>query len=75
LEGPRENFLTNAKSRILLKMIIVAQLAKKLPRFYGTGRFITVFSRARRWILSQMNPSVAYIVPKNPPNSEALCIT
>jgi len=38
--------------RALLEKIIVAQLVKKFPTFYGTRRFIIVFTRARQWSLS-----------------------
>jgi hypothetical protein len=34
-------------SRDLLEKLIVAELVKKLPAFYGTRRLITVFKRAR----------------------------
>jgi hypothetical protein len=43
--------------RVLLEKLIVTQLVKKFPTFYGTRRFITKFTRARhrsipwaRWI-------------------------
>jgi hypothetical protein len=39
-------FLTNS-SRGRLEKLIVTQLVKKFPQFYGTRSFITVFSRAR----------------------------
>jgi len=32
--------------------LIVAQLAKTFPSFYGTRRFITVFTTACHWTLS-----------------------
>jgi hypothetical protein len=38
--------------RDLLEKLIVTQLVKKFPAFYGTWRFITVFTRARHWSLS-----------------------
>jgi len=41
-------------SPILLEKLIVAQLVKKFLAFFGTRRFITVFSRSRQW--RQMNP-------------------
>jgi hypothetical protein len=42
---------------VVLKKVIVGQLVKTLPAFYGTRRFIAVFTRARRGtLLSQMNP-------------------
>jgi len=34
------------RSRVLLDMLTVTQLLNKLPTFYGTRRFITVFTRA-----------------------------
>ena len=51
-------------SRILLEKLTEAQLVKKFPAFYGTRRFITVFTRARHlslswtsWIQSMPPPS------------------
>jgi hypothetical protein len=37
---------------VLLGQLIVAQLSKEFPAFYGTRMFITVFIRARQWSLS-----------------------
>jgi hypothetical protein len=37
---------------VLLWKLIVAQLVKKLPTFYGTRKSTTTFTRARHWILS-----------------------
>jgi hypothetical protein len=39
-------------SQVLLEKPPVAQLLKNLPTFYGTKRFITVFTRALHWSLS-----------------------
>jgi hypothetical protein len=39
-------------SRALLEKLIVTQIVKKFPVFYGTRRFITVFTRAHHWFLS-----------------------
>jgi len=36
----------------VLEKLIVTQLVKRFPAFYGTRRFITVFARARHWPLS-----------------------
>jgi len=36
-------------SRVLLKELIITQLAKNFPIFCGTLRFITVFTTARHW--------------------------
>jgi hypothetical protein len=33
-------------SRVLLEKLTVTQLVKKFPAFYGTRRFITVFTKA-----------------------------
>jgi hypothetical protein len=38
--------------RVLLEKIIVSQLVKKFPAFFGTQRFITMFTRACHWSLS-----------------------
>jgi hypothetical protein len=34
------------RSRVFLEKLIVTQLVKAFPAFYGTQRFITVFTRA-----------------------------
>jgi hypothetical protein len=47
----RHNWLT-PWSRVCLEKLVVTQLVKKFPAFYGTRRFITVFTRARHWSLS-----------------------
>jgi hypothetical protein len=39
-------------SRILLEKLTVAQLVKRFPVFYGTQRFITVFTKVRHRSLS-----------------------
>jgi hypothetical protein len=39
-------------SRGVLEKLTVSQLAKKFPAFYGTGRFIIAFTRARHLSLS-----------------------
>jgi len=39
-------------SRVLLEKLTVTQLVKITPAIYGARRFITVFTRARRWTLS-----------------------
>jgi hypothetical protein len=36
-----------AWSRVILEKLIIAQIIKKFPAFYGTRRIITVFTRAR----------------------------
>jgi len=40
------------EQRVLLKKLTVTQLVNKFPEFYGTSRFITVFTTARKWPLS-----------------------
>jgi hypothetical protein len=39
-------------SRFPLEKLIVAQLVKKIPRYCGSQRFITVFTRGHNWSLS-----------------------
>jgi hypothetical protein len=39
-------------SRVLVEKLTVTQLVKIFPTFYGTRRFIIVFTRARHWSLS-----------------------
>jgi len=38
--------------RFLVEKLTVTQLVKKFPTFYGSQRFITVFTRACHWTLS-----------------------
>jgi hypothetical protein len=47
----------------LLEKLIVTQLVKKFPTFYGFHRFITMFTTAhhRSLFLSQMNPIHAFL--------------
>jgi len=45
------NYLT-PWNRILLEKLLVTQLVKKFPAFYGIRKFITVFTRVRHWSLS-----------------------
>jgi len=53
------NYLTNKQtnkqtlwSSVLRKKLIVTQLLKKLPTFFGTRRFITVFTKTNHLSLS-----------------------
>jgi len=39
-------------SRVLLEKLIVTKLVKKIPTFYGSKRFIIMFTRAYHWLLS-----------------------
>jgi hypothetical protein len=39
-------------TRALLDKLRATHIVKKFPSFYGTRRFITVFTRARKWSLS-----------------------
>jgi hypothetical protein len=43
---------TSVSSRVLLEKLTVTQLFKKFPTFYGTRRFITMFTTAHYWSLS-----------------------
>jgi hypothetical protein len=40
-------YMNNAMGRVLLEKLIASQLVKEFPAFYGTRRFITVFTKAR----------------------------
>jgi hypothetical protein len=44
--------LTNSMEQSPLEKLIVTQLVKKFPDFYGTRRFITMFTRVCHWSLS-----------------------
>jgi hypothetical protein len=41
-----------AWSRIILEKLLVTLLVKRFPTFYGTWRFITIFTRAHHWSIS-----------------------
>jgi hypothetical protein len=45
-----------SRSWALPKKLTIVQLLNKLPAFYGTRRFITVFTRALHWSLSWASP-------------------
>jgi hypothetical protein len=47
-----ENNWLTPWSRALLEKPSVEQLLKNLPTFYGTRRFISVYTRALHWFLS-----------------------
>jgi hypothetical protein len=46
------NSLTHSWSWALLEKLPIVQPLKKFPAFYGTRRFITMFTRAIHWSLS-----------------------
>jgi hypothetical protein len=43
----------NSCSRVILEKLVFAQLIGIFPAFYGTRRFITVFTRTRHWSQSR----------------------
>jgi hypothetical protein len=45
-------YLLTPWCRILFEELIITQLVKKYSAFYGTRKFITVFTQARHWTLS-----------------------
>jgi hypothetical protein len=50
-----KHYLTNIltpRSRTILEKLMFTKLVKKFPDFYGTRRFITVFTKTRHWYLS-----------------------
>ena len=42
------SYLLTPWSRVILEKLIGSKLVKKFPAFYGTRRFITIFTRARK---------------------------
>jgi hypothetical protein len=50
------SLLTHSWSWVLLEKPPIVQLLKNFPAFYGTRRFITLFTRALHLSLSQINP-------------------
>jgi hypothetical protein len=48
---PVSDYLSQ-RTRVLLQKLTVTQPVKKFLAFYGTRRFITVFTTARQWSLS-----------------------
>jgi hypothetical protein len=55
------NLLTPC-SRVLLAKLTCFQLVKKFPAFYGTRRFITAITSARRLPLHYQSRSEAYYI-------------
>jgi hypothetical protein len=53
--------LLTPRSKVVLEQLTDSQLVKKLPAFYGTGRFITGFARAYHLFLSRASP--CYPIP------------
>jgi len=51
--SPDQVFELTACSRAHLEKLIVTQLVMKFPVFYGTQKFITMFTRAHHWSLSR----------------------
>ena len=50
------DYLLTPWSRVRLENLIHSQLVKKFPAFYGIGRIITTFTRARHLTLSWATP-------------------
>jgi hypothetical protein len=47
-------------SQVLLQKPIISQKTKKLPAFYRSKSFSTVFTKARQWtLISQTNPVIS----------------
>jgi hypothetical protein len=44
--------VNNSWSLTVLEKLIIVQLLKNFPTFYGTRSFITAFTRALHWSLS-----------------------
>jgi len=57
-------YLFNPWSRFLLEKLTGFQLVKKFPTFYGTWRFITLFTSARHLSLS-WDSSIQSIPPQH----------
>jgi hypothetical protein len=55
-------YLLTACSRVLLKKITGFQIVKKFPTFYGTQRFITAFTSARKLPPSRAVVSTATLI-------------
>jgi hypothetical protein len=50
----KNKYLLTPWRRFLLDELIISQLVKKFPSFYGTQRFSTMFSRAHHLSLMMM---------------------
>ena len=50
-------YLPTPWSRVLLEKLTVIQLVKKFPAFYGTRKFITALTSARRLSLPKYQSS------------------
>jgi hypothetical protein len=54
-------------SRVLVEKLIITQLVKKFPTFYGSQRFLTTFKRTG--LISEpdeSNPQLSTVFPQNP---------
>jgi len=54
--------------KVLLEKLTVTQLVKKVPAWYRTRRFITLFTRACHWSLSWdgSGPHLPTLFPQDP---------
>jgi hypothetical protein len=50
--GVHIGIMLKPRSRVVLEKLIGAELVKKSLAFYGTHKFITVFTRAGQWFQS-----------------------
>jgi hypothetical protein len=54
-------------SRVLVEKLIVTQLVKKFPTFYGSQMFLTTFKRTGLFSEpDESNPQLYTIFPQNP---------
>jgi hypothetical protein len=59
----RDLRLTTAASKAFLEKTVFPKTVSKFRAFYGTGRFITVFTKARHMFLSSAKPTQPTLPP------------
>ena len=68
----KQSYLFTAWSRVLLQKLTRSQLVKKFPALYGTWRFITTFTSARKLCLSWA--SMIQSMPSHPTSWRSVLI-
>jgi hypothetical protein len=67
-------FVTNSMVQNLFDKLIVTKLVKEKPAlFFGTGRFITVFTKTRHDVILPPTPGLSqWSLPFGPPNQNSV---
>jgi hypothetical protein len=55
--------LAYLRSRTIIEKLLIVQLLKNFPAFYGSQKFITVFTRALHWSLILIQIDSVHTIP------------